>query len=93
MDNNLATRIYEAVTIIPKGSVATYSQIAKIAGTSPRVVGNFLHRNKDPKNIPCHRVVNVKGELAKNYAFGGLREQKRKLLREGVKFMGDKAVL
>jgi len=48
-------RIYEEVKKIPKGEVATYGAIAKKAGTTPRVVGFALHKNPDPKNIPCHR--------------------------------------
>lgn len=53
-------RIYEAVKKIPKGKVATYGQVAKMAGNPrmARAVGNALHKNPDPSTIPCHRVVN-----------------------------------
>lgn len=78
--------IYQIVRRIPKGKVVTYGWIARKVGTSPRVVGNALHRNPDSENIPCHRVVNSKGKLAENYAFGGAAAQKRTLLAEGVKF-------
>jgi methylated-DNA-protein-cysteine methyltransferase related protein len=44
-----------------------------------------LHKNKNPDEIPCHRVVNSKGELAKNYRFGGREGQKKRLTAEGVK--------
>lgn len=66
-------RIYEAVKKIPKGRVATYGQVAAMAGNErmSRAVGNALHRNPDPDNIPCYRVVNAKGELAGAFAFGG----------------------
>ena len=59
-------RIYEAVKKIPKGHVATYGQIAEMAGNPrmSRAVGNALHKNPDPLHIPCFRVVNSKGELA-----------------------------
>ncbi len=80
------SKVYRLVQNIPKGKVVTYGQIARLTGTNPRVVGYALHRNPDPKNIPCHRVVDKNGRLALNYAFGGWREQKRKLLSEGVKF-------
>lgn len=79
-------KIYQIVGKIPKGKVVTYGMVAKMAGTSPRIVGFALHQNPDPKTIPCHRVVGKDGCLAKNYAFGGLREHKRRLLAEGVKF-------
>ena len=50
-------RIYEAVKKIPKGHVATYAQVAEMAGDRKmaRAVGNALHRNPDPENIPCSK--------------------------------------
>jgi len=79
-------RIYEAVRRIPKGCVATYAQVAEAAGDRKmaRAVGNALHKNPDPSTIPCHRVVNAKGELAGEYAFGGLWRQAELLALEGV---------
>ncbi len=79
-------RIYEAVKKIPYGKVATYSQIAKLAGNAKmsRAVGNALHKNPDPDNIPCFRVVDAKGHLAGGFAFGGDEVQARLLEAEGV---------
>ncbi len=79
-------RIYEAVKRIPRGRVATYAQVAEAAGDRKmaRAVGNALHRNPDPGNIPCFRVVNSKGELAGEFAFGGVGEQAKLLEAEGV---------
>lgn len=79
-------RIYEAVKKIPKGRVATYAQVAEMAGDRKmaRAVGNALHKNPDPNTIPCHRVVNSKGELAREYAFGGAWKQAEILESEGV---------
>ena len=79
-------RIYEAVKKIPCGHVATYSQIAELAGDKKmaRAVGNALHKNPDPDNIPCFRVVNAKGELAGAFAFGGEQVQADLLMSEGV---------
>ena len=80
--NSPTKRIYEAVKRIPKGHVATYGQVAEMAGNAKmsRAVGNALHKNPDPDNIPCFRVVNSKGELSGNFAFGeGVQER---LLRE-----------
>ncbi|TSC53376.1 MAG: O-6-methylguanine DNA methyltransferase [Microgenomates group bacterium LiPW_16] len=87
-------KIYEIVRQIPKGKVTTYGWVAVRLGNSGtvRVVGNALHQNPDPKNIPCHRIVDRTGRLAANYGFGGWREQKRKLLAEGVKFKGKTCV-
>ena len=84
--NNPTKRIYEAVKRIPKGYVATYGQVAAMAGNPKmsRAVGNALHKNPDPDNIPCYRVVNAKGELAGEFAFGGKDVQAKLLQDEGV---------
>lgn len=50
-------KIYNLVAKIPKGNVSTYGTLAKIVGINPRTVGYILHQNKDPKNIPCHRII------------------------------------
>lgn len=84
---NSFQRIYEVVKKIPQGKVMTYGEVAHLANVAtPRVVGFALHVNRDPKNIPCHRVVFSDGSLAKGYVFGGEDEQKRKLEEEGVVF-------
>lgn len=79
-------RIYEAVKKIPKGKVATYGQVAELAGNKKmaRAVGNALHRNPDPEHIPCYRVVNAKGELAGAFAFGGAGVQAGLLEEDGI---------
>lgn len=79
-------RIYEAVKKIPRGKVATYGQVAELAGDKKmaRAVGNALHRNPDPENIPCYRVVNAKGELAGAFAFGGANVQEQLLAADGI---------
>lgn len=88
-------RIYEAVKKIPKGHVATYGQIAEMAGDKKmaRAVGNALHKNPDPENIPCFRVVNAKGELAGEFAFGGKGKQAKLLEQDGVKVVDGKVNL
>lgn len=80
------TRIYEAVKKIPKGKVATYAQVAELAGNKRmcRAVGNALHKNPDPDWIPCYRVVNAKGQLAGGFAFGGAEVQQKLLEADGV---------
>lgn len=91
---NTFDKVYKVVKKIPRGKVTTYGTIAKFVGiTNPRVVGYALHVNKDPDNIPCHRVVNAKGGLAKGYAFGGLGIQKQLLKQEGISFEGDRVDL
>lgn len=79
-------RIYEAVKKIPRGKVATYGQVAEMAGDKKmaRAVGNALHKNPDPNGIPCYRVVNAKGELAGEFAFGGEGAQRKLLEADGI---------
>ncbi|HYK08098.1 MAG TPA: MGMT family protein [Candidatus Eisenbacteria bacterium] len=84
---NSYDRIYDVVRKIPKGKVMTYKQVSVLANVAtPRVVGFALHVNKDPENIPCHRVVFSNGNLTPGYAFGGEEKQRAKLQKEGVKF-------
>ena len=88
-------RIYEAVKKIPKGHVASYGRIAEMAGEPKmaRAVGNALHKNPDPENIPCFRVVNSKGELSGAFAFGGKDEQAKRLIEDGVEVVDGKVDL
>ena len=88
-------RIYEAVKKIPKGCVATYGQVAAMAGEPKmaRAVGNALHKNPDPDHIPCYRVVNSKGELSGAFAFGGSNEQANRLRADGIEVIGNKVNL
>lgn len=78
--------IYEAVKKIPCGKVATYGQIAALAGNpkGARAVGNALHNNPRPFEVPCYRVVDSKGNLASGFAFGGPGMQKQLLEKEGI---------
>lgn len=85
---NTYETIYEIVKKIPKGKVATYGQVATLSGNAnlARTVGNALHANPDNTTIPCHRVVNRKGEVAEYYAFGGPDAQRKLLESEGIVF-------
>lgn len=85
---NTFERIYNVVKMIPYGKVATYGQIALMAGNPrwARVVGYALHVNPDPDNIPCYRVVNRLGEVSSAFAFGGENRQIELLEKEGVIF-------
>jgi len=88
-------RIYEAVKRIPAGKVATYADVAEMAGDRrmARAVGNALHNNPDPEHIPCFRVVNAKGECSGSFAFGGEQEQERRLKAEGIELVNGRVDL
>lgn len=82
------TRIYSVVQMIPKGKVASYGQIARIAGNPKwsRVVGYALHSNPDPVHIPCYRVVTKDGRLSSAFVFGGIQIQRSLLAADGIQF-------
>lgn len=92
-DDNMNTfeKIYEVVKQIPSGKVATYGQVAALAGNPhwSRVVGYALHVNPYPDEIPCFRVVNRNGETSGSFAFGGPDEQRRLLELDGIEFEPD----
>lgn len=84
-------RVYDYLLTIPKGKVVTYGQIAAALGNKhlARAVGNILHTNPRPDLYPCYKVVNAQGKLAKNFGFGGIAEQKRRLECDGVEVVDD----
>lgn len=88
-EKNSFERIYDVVRQIPRGYVASYGQVAKLAGNPrwARVVGYALHVNPDPDYIPCYRVVTKDGNVSKAFAFGGENEQIRLLKEDGVEFI------
>ena len=88
---NTFEKIYEVVKSIPEGKVATYGQVALLAGNPrwARVVGYALHVNPYPGIIPCHRVVNREGGVAPGFAFGGEDVQRQLLEAEGGVFEPD----
>ena len=94
MSGNSYEKIYEVVKSIPKGKVATYGQVAALAGNPrlARVVGYALHVNPAPGVIPCHRVVNREGKVTPAFAFGGEAVQRTLLESEGIVFEADGTV-
>ncbi len=79
-------KIYEVVRQIPRGKVATYGQVAALAGNRrwSRTVGWALHVNPDPENIPCYRVVDRTGHVSEAFAFGGGNRQILLLEADGI---------
>ena len=89
---NTFKKVYAVVSSIPKGCVMTYQSVANLAHVkNARVVGFALNANKNPKEIPCHRVVKSNGKLA-GYAFGGTIRKKEILKKEGVFFLDQETV-
>ena len=84
-------KIYDVVKQIPYGKVASYGQVALLAGNPrwARVVGYALHQNQEHKNIPCYRVVTKDGKVANSFAFGGGNVQRALLEAEGIEFSAN----
>ena len=80
---------YDVVRKIPKGKVASYGQVAALAGNRrwSRVVGYALHVNPDENDIPCYRVVTKDGRVSRAFAFGGANRQVELLEADGVEFI------
>jgi methylated-DNA-protein-cysteine methyltransferase related protein len=79
--------IYNVIQQIPKGSVATYGQIARLAGIpgQPRRVGYALGISEN-KRLPWHRVVNARGEISRRWELDSLELQRVLLMKEGIIF-------
>jgi len=88
LDEDFYNNVYDIVEAIPEGKVATYGRIARALGRPQnfRAVGLAMKKAPKHRNLPCHRVVNSKGELAPHYVFGDREEQKFRLLEEGISF-------
>ena len=81
-------KIYAVVRRIPRGRVASYGQIAELAGIPrhARQVGYALHHLPDDSQVPWQRVLNSAGEVAKRAYPEDARWQRDLLEEEGVEF-------
>ena len=81
-------RIYAVVRRIPRGRVATYGQVAVLAGLGghARQVGYAMHALPKGSSVPWHRVINARGEISRRRRPGEELSQRMLLEREGVRF-------
>jgi methylated-DNA-protein-cysteine methyltransferase-like protein len=86
----LSERIKSVIKRIPRGKVATYGQVAVMAGNqhAARQVVRILHSSSKKDRLPWHRVINSKGKISLEPG-SGYEEQKSLLLKEGVRFDKD----
>ena len=91
-DMSFNQKIWALTAQIPRGTVATYGELARAVGTKAyRAVGNAMNKNPYAPGVPCHRVVGSDGSLT-GYAFG--LEKKRKMLEEeGVPCRGNRVAI
>lgn len=88
-------KVYNIAKKIPKGKVATYGQIARLAGNpkASRAVGMFMRTNPYAPFVPCHRVVGSNGSLIGYSGGKGIATKKTMLISEGVLFIKNKVDL
>jgi len=91
MDMNFNERVYAFARRIPKGKVATYGQLAALAGQprAARIAGGAMSRCPEGSGVPCHRVIRRDGTLCDEFVFGISGLQRQLLLSEGVLFLPD----
>jgi methylated-DNA-protein-cysteine methyltransferase-like protein len=87
--------LYAVVRRIPRGRVATYGQVARLAGLAgqARLVGYALSALPDGSDVPWHRVINAGGGISARAAAGWGEEQRVRLEAEGVRFSGERLSL
>jgi methylated-DNA-protein-cysteine methyltransferase-like protein len=90
MVNKMTDEIIAVIKSIPKGMVASYGQIARLAGyaNGARQVVRILHTCSEKYDLPWYRVVNIKGEIALSI-YSGADEQRARLEAEGVTFISE----
>jgi methylated-DNA-protein-cysteine methyltransferase-like protein len=87
--------IWQVVNSIPKGKVATYGQVAAIAGypQHARLVGNVLKKLPKDTSLPWHRVINAQGKISFPVDSEAYKRQRSLLEQEGIKFLNGKLSL
>ncbi len=84
------TKIYDWVRRVPAGKVATYGQIAKLAGAcSARQVGYAMAALRDGDDTPWHRIINSQGRISLRVGSEGHHLQRMLLEAEGIVFSTD----
>ncbi|MFA7552709.1 MAG: MGMT family protein [Spongiibacteraceae bacterium] len=92
MTDEKRQRIWQVIQQIPAGRVASYGRVAELAGLAgcARLVGNTLRNLPEATSLPWHRVVNSQRKISLPPNTTAYREQKQRLLSEGIIFNKDK---
>lgn len=85
-------KIWQIVSMIPKGRVSTYGKIARLADmpNHSRWVGTLMRKLPEDTRLPWHRVISASGRIAVR---SGAQLQKQLLVREGVSFRDNRVDL
>ncbi len=87
-------KVLSTIKKIPKGKVATYAQIAKLAGKPQGVRGVvwILHSSSATQDLPWHRVINAKGKISFPEMSESWIRQRGLLIKEGIEFSEGEVV-
>jgi len=87
--------VYRLVSMIPRGQVATYGQIAALLGAprAARAVGQAMKRCPAGNGVPWHRVINARGGVSLRANVAGMLTQRILLEREGLRLVGQRVDL
>ena len=88
-------RIWQVVSQIPAGNVASYGQVAELAGMprAARLVGTTLKQLPENTQLPWHRVINSQGRISFPPQTPSFRRQKQRLEAEGIPVLGNRVSL
>jgi methylated-DNA-protein-cysteine methyltransferase-like protein len=89
--SDFSKKVMQMIKTIPAGKVATYGQIAELAGKpqGSRGVAWILHSSSTAHNLPWHRVLNAQGKISFEFGTHNFRQQKKRLEKEGVELTPD----
>lgn len=95
LTENLQEEIWQWVAAVPPGKVASYGQIAILAGypRHSRYVGKVLRELPPDSTLPWHRILRASGELAFPAGSPAFREQRERLAMEGVPVLGQRVAM
>ena len=95
MPSSSYAKIYAVVRRIPRGKVATYGQVAELAGlpNHARLVGYALHALAEGSALPWHRVLNAQGRISIRGSASATVTQRVRLEQEGVRFSAGRVKL
>jgi len=94
MPSEFSVKVIQSIRKVPKGKVATYGQIAALAGKphAARGVSWILHSCSDSHKLPWHRILNSKGKISFPWTSRSFVRQKKLLVSEGVEFVDHESI-
>ena len=89
---NFQDKVLKLTSMIPRGKITTYGEIARVLSTAPQAVGQALKNNPNPIVIPCHRVVKSDGTIGGFSMDGGIQKKIELLEKEGIRVVNNRII-